>query len=77
MLRKLVDGNLKKALIKSVTWRVISTSTSFVIAFLIFGSWRLAGGYAALDAVVKFALYYLHELGWQGKLKGNKPETPY
>jgi uncharacterized membrane protein len=62
-------ANTKKALTKAITWRIISTGTSFMLAWAFFGSLTYAGWYALVDAIIKFALYYGHEIGWQGRLK--------
>ena len=65
--------NNRKALTKAITWRMISTSTTFLMIYIWFGEWELATGFALVEAVVKFAEYYLHELAWQGKMKSYKP----
>ena len=68
----------RKAFIKALTWRVLSTITSFILVLIVFGNLQAAGSYAALEAVIKFGLYYFHELGWQGKLKDEtETNTPY
>lgn len=61
--------NTRKALYKAITWRVISTSLTFALVYLWFGSLKTAGVYAIFESVIKFVAYYIHELAYQGRLK--------
>lgn len=51
----------KKKIIKTISWRVIATSTTFIIAYLIQGEADKAALVAAIDTVFKTILYYIHE----------------
>lgn len=54
----------KRHVMKAVTWRVIASTTTAIIAFL-FGMPAKAIGYVFLaDMVIKFVLYYMHERVW-------------
>lgn len=55
-------------LIKTVTWRVIASVTTFIIAFLIFRedqyAMEKASGIAVVETILKMILYYFHERIW-------------
>lgn len=55
----------KTTLYKTISWRVIATSTTFVIAGAILDSFdAIAVMIAGVESVSKFALYYVHERVW-------------
>jgi uncharacterized membrane protein len=53
-----------RSLVKTLSWRVIATTDTILIARLITGSWTVGFGIASIEVVTKMALYYLHERGW-------------
>ena len=57
----------KKALAKSISWRLLSSATTFGITYAVLGSLQSAGLITLIEAVFKTILYYTHELYWQGK----------
>ena len=61
--------NNKKAILKTITWRSISSISFFFIVLFWSDSYKLAGSLTLVDAVVKTVLYYIHELAWQGRGK--------
>jgi uncharacterized membrane protein len=54
----------KKSLIKTITWRVLATATTFLIGWLVTGSIALGLGIASIEFWAKLVLYYLHERVW-------------
>ena len=66
----------KRTLVKTLTWRVLATSDTFLIAWLITGRFDFAGAIAGLEVITKMFLYYLHERGWTrikwGKYQGEQ-----
>lgn len=52
----------KKALYKALSWRAISMAISLVLSYLFLGSWKSAGAYTLINAVIGTILYYYHEL---------------
>jgi len=55
----------KQTLYKSISWRLIATSMTFIISGVIFESFDEIALYVALtELVTKFILYYLHERMW-------------
>lgn len=65
----MIGRNHKKALMKVLSWRIISTIILFALATILGVEWKIAGSLAFIDTVVKSLLMYLHELAWQGKMK--------
>ena len=54
----------KRSLIKSITWRIIASLDTFLIAWLITGKITWASSIATLEILTKTFLYYFHERGW-------------
>ena len=46
---------------KTLTWRVVATSDTLLISYLLTGSLAIAGSIASLEVVTKMVLYYYHE----------------
>jgi uncharacterized membrane protein len=57
-----------KSIVKTITWRIIASTTTFFLAMFFFQSdpnaFEKATGVALAEAVVKMLLYYLHERAW-------------
>ena len=54
----------RKSIIKTVTWRLLATTTTFFIGWFITGSITLGLGIATVEFWAKLVLYYLHERVW-------------
>ena len=54
----------KRSIIKTLTWRVTGSGATFVISWLISGSWTVAGSIAIVQIAANTVLYYLHERAW-------------
>ncbi|MBT8265607.1 MAG: DUF2061 domain-containing protein [Bacteroidia bacterium] len=55
----------KETFYKTLTWRVIATTTTFIISGAILETFNEVALYIALtELFTKFALYYLHERLW-------------
>lgn len=55
-----------KSLHKTISWRVVATSMTFVISGTVLNAFDgIALGIAITELFTKFALYYLHERLWQ------------
>jgi uncharacterized membrane protein len=57
----------KKTLAKTLSWRLISSATTFTIAYMIDGTIKKAGMIVAIDTVIKTLFYYLHERAWENQ----------
>ena len=59
----------KRHLAKAVTWRIIASITTALIAFA-FGLPPKAVGFVFIaDLIIKFVLYYAHERVWYKHIK--------
>ena len=71
-----MSSTKKRSLIKTLTWRLIATTDTFILT-LLSATWfsedlgidssevfALAGTVAGLEVITKMILYYLHERGW-------------
>jgi len=56
--------NYKRHIAKTITWRIIGTLDTMIIAWVITGSleWGLAIG--GIEVFTKMILYYFHERAW-------------
>ena len=61
----------KRSLVKTVTWRITGSGATFLIAYLLIGSFALAGIIGVTQLVSNTVLYYLHERLWN-KVKWGK-----
>lgn len=55
---------VKRHLFKTVTWRVIGTLDTIVIAYFISGSWKTGAAIGGIELFTKMGLYFLHERAW-------------
>jgi uncharacterized membrane protein len=65
--RALKDGKLsaRKTLFKTISWRIIATTMTFVISGTVLKSFNEIALYIALiELFTKFVLYYFHERLW-------------
>ncbi len=58
------------SLFKTISWRLVASTTTFVIAYLVLsnngsGSESKAFTVVGIEFVAKFIIYYLHERAWQ------------
>lgn len=57
-----------KSILKAITWRIIASTTTFLLTFLIFQddpyATEKATGVACAEAIIKIVLYFLHERAW-------------
>jgi len=53
-----------RSLAKSITWRVVATSTTILSVYLFTGNVVLSTSVGALELLVKTAIYYIHERVW-------------
>ena len=56
-------------LLKTLTWRVVATTDTFLIAWLITGKIDWASAIAGIEVITKMFLYYMHERIWYKHIK--------
>ena len=49
---------------KTLTWRVIASLTTFLIAWILTGDLLIGASIGSIEAIAKFFLYYFHERIW-------------
>tara|TARA_B100001758_G_C18413104_1_gene617325 strand:+ start:3010 stop:3243 length:234 start_codon:yes stop_codon:yes gene_type:complete len=59
-----VNLNKKRHIAKTITWRIVASTDTLLIAWVLTGSWKLGGGIAIIEIVTKMVLYYFHERIW-------------
>ena len=59
----------KRHLAKAITWRIIASITTAIIAYMFGLPPKAIGLVFAADLVIKFVLYYLHERVWYKHIK--------
>ena len=62
---------------KAISWRATGSLDTFLIAALITGNLKLAGGVALSEVLTKTALYYLHERAWALIPWGARPKSAH
>jgi uncharacterized membrane protein len=58
----------KRSFFKTLTWRCLATTDTFVLSFFITGSVIFAGSIASVEVLTKLVLYYWHERVWDGRM---------
>lgn len=53
-----------KSIIKSITWRIVGTTDTIIISYLLTGKIYLAFSIGSIELFSKMLLYYLHERAW-------------
>ena len=56
-------------IVKTITWRITGSSATFLIAYLMTGSFDIAGTIGVAQVVVNTVLYYIHERVWYNYIK--------
>ncbi|MEQ8692508.1 MAG: DUF2061 domain-containing protein [Pseudomonadales bacterium] len=54
-----------RSLSKALSWRVVATLTTGVIAYFVTGTLEAAALIGGIEFFVKFIIYYMHERAWQ------------
>lgn len=57
------DSNAK-SLIKTISWRIVGTLDTMVIAYVLTGEFTVAFSIGSVEVFTKMLLYYLHERLW-------------
>jgi uncharacterized membrane protein len=74
-----LSDSYPRSLIKTLTWRITGSGATFLISWLISGSWTVAGSIAMVQIVANTVLYYAHERAWNlvawGRINTSQKET--
>jgi uncharacterized membrane protein len=63
-LRGAAHAKRRRSVAKSISWRVLASIDTFVIASFATGRLTLGAFIASAEVVTKMALYYVHERAW-------------
>ena len=55
-----------RSVLKTISWRIIATTTTVTIAYFIFGDISNALKVGGIEFFAKMFIYYFHERIWQG-----------
>ena len=58
------DTNLR-SLLKTLSWRIVATATTILIAWFVFGDVSSAIKVGSIEFFAKMVIYYFHERLWQ------------
>lgn len=56
--------NIKRSIVKTISWRVVGTLATVTISYLITGTLALAFSIGGIELVSKMVLYFFHERAW-------------
>lgn len=56
--------NVKRSIIKTLTWRIVASLDTFLIAWIITSDPLTGAAIAGIEIITKIAFYYLHERAW-------------
>ena len=65
----------KRSILKTISWRVVATLVTGLVAFAVTGRLDLAITVGVGDSIVKFFTYYLHERMWS-KIRFGQERPP-
>ena len=54
----------KRTLVKTLTWRITASLTTFLIAWILTGDLLIGISIGSIEAIAKIFLYYYHERIW-------------
>ena len=52
-------------LAKAITWRILATSTTMTVAYIVTGEFRLSLTIGVIESVAKVVLYVIHDYLWE------------
>jgi len=56
--------NIKRSIVKTISWRLVGTLATVTISYLITGTLALAFSIGGIELVSKMVLYFFHERAW-------------
>lgn len=65
MKRLLKDGRIKKAIFKTISYRIIGSSFGGIVTYFVTNDKWISIGVGIGDFLVKPVIYFAHELVWE------------
>lgn len=59
----MIDTNIR-SIFKTISWRITGSFSTFMISYLILGSFTVASSIAIIQIIANTLLYYIHERVW-------------
>jgi len=56
--------HVKRHIVKTISWRIIGTIDTMILAGLISGNWKIGVSVGGAEVLTKMVLYFLHERVW-------------
>jgi len=56
--------HVKRHIAKTISWRIIGTIDTMILAGLISGNWKVGVSIGGAEVLTKMVLYFLHERAW-------------
>jgi uncharacterized membrane protein len=56
--------HVKRHIAKTISWRIIGTIDTMILAGLISGNWKIGLSVGGAEVLTKMFLYFLHERVW-------------
>lgn len=53
-----------RSLAKTISWRIVATSTTILLVFLFTGNLVISASVGSLELLAKIVIYYVHERIW-------------
>ena len=60
-----------RTFLKTLSWRIVATTTTIIIAFFVFGDISSALTVGGIEFFAKMLIYYVHERIWQLAPRGS------
>ena len=60
--------HVKRHIVKTISWRIIGTIDTIILAGLISGNWKIGLSVGGAEVLTKMTLYYLHSMPNHHKL---------
>ena len=60
---------VKRSLVKTVTWRLIGSMDTFVVSYIVTGTFEAAFMIGGIGLFTKMIMYFVHELVWNKRKK--------
>lgn len=59
-----MSDSTKRTFVKTISWRITGSASTFLISFLISGNFVIAGSIALIQITANTILYFIHERMW-------------
>jgi uncharacterized membrane protein len=53
-----------RSLAKTISWRITGSGATFIISYIVSGSFAVAGSIASIQLIANTILYFVHERVW-------------